>query len=173
MNRPPCNHVRDRMGQLMALEIAHSWETLRHWLSRGNIVGPDDTTASRGRFFFLFSFWRLSWDVLRKSIKGIVNRVNIIKQDHTGAVFEDLIRGRGLFPSIPSIVNAQAASFTLFACVCYPRGYRQYKIASSRRVGVFDTQFWWYEIAAMPFAFKLRGWACLFADSDRLRSTIT
>ncbi|KIL68520.1 hypothetical protein M378DRAFT_176690 [Amanita muscaria Koide BX008] len=55
-------------------------------------------------------YQRLSWDALRKSITGIVNRVNIanIKQVVPELFQENLIRGRGLFAR--SIMKAQAAS---------------------------------------------------------------
>ena len=55
-------------------------------------------------------YQRLSWDALRKSITGIVNRVNItnIKQIVPELFSENLIRGRGLFAR--SIMKAQAAS---------------------------------------------------------------
>lgn len=55
-------------------------------------------------------YQRLSWDALRKSITGIVNRVNItnIKQVVPELFAENLIRGRGLFAR--SIMKAQAAS---------------------------------------------------------------
>jgi pre-mRNA-splicing factor CWC22 len=65
-------------------------------------------------------YQRLSWDALRKSITGIVNRVNIanIKQIIPELFSENLIRGRGLLAR--SIMKAQAASlpFTpVFAAV--------------------------------------------------------
>jgi pre-mRNA-splicing factor CWC22 len=55
-------------------------------------------------------YQRLSWDALRKSITGIVNRVNIanIKQVVPELFVENLIRGKGLF--CRSIMKAQAAS---------------------------------------------------------------
>ncbi|KAK0195618.1 MIF4G-domain-containing protein [Armillaria mellea] len=55
-------------------------------------------------------YQRLSWDALRKSITGIVNRVNIvnIKEVVPEMFSENLIRGRGLFAR--SIMKAQAAS---------------------------------------------------------------
>ncbi|KAF9228687.1 MIF4G-domain-containing protein [Gyrodon lividus] len=55
-------------------------------------------------------YQRLSWDALRKSITGIVNRVNVanIKQVVPELFSEDLIRGRGLFSR--SIMKAQASS---------------------------------------------------------------
>jgi pre-mRNA-splicing factor CWC22 len=55
-------------------------------------------------------YQRLSWDALRKSITGIVNRVNItnIKQIVPELFAENLIRGRGLF--CRSVMKAQAAS---------------------------------------------------------------
>jgi pre-mRNA-splicing factor CWC22 len=55
-------------------------------------------------------YQRLSWDALRKSITGIVNRVNItnIKQVVPELFNENLIRGRGLFAR--SIMKAQASS---------------------------------------------------------------
>lgn len=55
-------------------------------------------------------YQRLSWDALRKSITGIVNRVNIanIKQVVPELFSENLIRGRGLFAR--SIMKAQASS---------------------------------------------------------------
>ncbi|KAF8894810.1 armadillo-type protein [Infundibulicybe gibba] len=55
-------------------------------------------------------YQRMSWDALRKSITGIVNRVNIvnIKQVVPELFSENLIRGRGLFAR--SVMKAQAAS---------------------------------------------------------------
>ncbi|THH21083.1 hypothetical protein EW146_g415 [Bondarzewia mesenterica] len=55
-------------------------------------------------------YQRLSWDALRKSITGIVNRVNIanIKFVVPELFGENLIRGRGLFAR--SVMKAQAAS---------------------------------------------------------------
>ena len=55
-------------------------------------------------------YQRLSWDALRKSITGIVNRVNVqnIKMVVPELFSENLIRGRGLFAR--SIMKAQAAS---------------------------------------------------------------
>ncbi|KIJ63282.1 hypothetical protein HYDPIDRAFT_92579 [Hydnomerulius pinastri MD-312] len=55
-------------------------------------------------------YQRLSWDALRKSITGIVNRVNIanIKQVVPELFAENLIRGRGLFAR--SVMKAQASS---------------------------------------------------------------
>jgi pre-mRNA-splicing factor CWC22 len=55
-------------------------------------------------------YQRLSWDALRKSITGIVNRVNVTNiKDIVPELFsENLIRGRGLFAR--SIMKAQAAS---------------------------------------------------------------
>jgi pre-mRNA-splicing factor CWC22 len=55
-------------------------------------------------------YQRLSWDALRKSITGIVNRVNItnIKQIVPELFQENLVRGKGLFAR--SIMKAQAAS---------------------------------------------------------------
>ncbi|KAJ3504958.1 hypothetical protein NLJ89_g7666 [Agrocybe chaxingu] len=65
-------------------------------------------------------YQRLAWDALRKSITGIVNRVNVanIKQVVPELFTENLIRGRGLFAR--SVMKAQAASlpFTpVFAAV--------------------------------------------------------
>ncbi|KIK98840.1 hypothetical protein PAXRUDRAFT_823455 [Paxillus rubicundulus Ve08.2h10] len=55
-------------------------------------------------------YQRLSWDALRKSLTGIVNRVNIanIKQVVPELFSENLIRGRGLFAR--SVMKAQASS---------------------------------------------------------------
>lgn len=55
-------------------------------------------------------YQRLSWDALRKSITGIVNRVNVSNIKHVvpEILGENLIRGRGLFAR--SIMKAQAAS---------------------------------------------------------------
>ncbi|GBE82742.1 hypothetical protein BKA93DRAFT_925890 [Sparassis latifolia] len=55
-------------------------------------------------------YQRLSWDALRKSITGIVNRVNIanIKNVVPELFAENLIRGRGLFAR--SVMKAQSAS---------------------------------------------------------------
>jgi pre-mRNA-splicing factor CWC22 len=65
-------------------------------------------------------YQRLSWDALRKSITGIVNRVNItnIKNIIPELFGENLIRGKGLFAR--SVMKAQSASlpFTpVFACL--------------------------------------------------------
>lgn len=55
-------------------------------------------------------YQRLSWDALRKSITGIVNRVNVgnIKHVVPELFQENLVRGRGLFAR--SVMKAQAAS---------------------------------------------------------------
>jgi len=55
-------------------------------------------------------YQRLSWDALRKSVTGFVNRVNVanIKLIIPELFTEDLIRGRGLFAR--SVMKAQAAS---------------------------------------------------------------
>ena len=55
-------------------------------------------------------YQRLSWDALRKSITGIVNRVNVANIKHiVPELFqENLIRGRGLFAR--SVMKAQASS---------------------------------------------------------------
>ncbi|KAF8968251.1 armadillo-type protein [Flammula alnicola] len=55
-------------------------------------------------------YQRLSWDALRKSITGIVNRVNIanIKMIVPELFSENLIRGRGLFAR--SVMKAQSSS---------------------------------------------------------------
>jgi pre-mRNA-splicing factor CWC22 len=57
-------------------------------------------------------YQRLSWDALRKSITGIVNRVSAsnIKNIVPELFAENLIRGRGLFAR--SVMKAQAASLT-------------------------------------------------------------
>ena len=65
-------------------------------------------------------YQRLSWDALRKSLTGIVNRVNVtnIKNVVPELFAENLVRGRGLFAR--SIMKAQASSlpFTpVFAAV--------------------------------------------------------
>lgn len=65
-------------------------------------------------------YQRLSWDALRKSITGIVNRVNIvnIKSIVPELFNENMVRGKGLFAR--SLMKAQAASlpFTpVFACL--------------------------------------------------------
>ncbi|KAH9918401.1 MIF4G-domain-containing protein [Epithele typhae] len=64
-------------------------------------AGKDKTSAE---------YQRLSWDALRKSITGIVNRVNVanIKMVVPELFQENLIRGRGLFAR--SVMKAQAAS---------------------------------------------------------------
>ncbi|PPQ82393.1 hypothetical protein CVT25_008354 [Psilocybe cyanescens] len=55
-------------------------------------------------------YQRLSWDALRKSITGIVNRVNVtnIKLIVPELFNENLVRGRGLFAR--SVMKAQSAS---------------------------------------------------------------
>ena len=55
-------------------------------------------------------YQRLAWEALRKSITGIVNRVNVgnIKHVVPELFSENLIKGRGLFAR--SIMKAQAAS---------------------------------------------------------------
>ncbi|EMD34349.1 hypothetical protein CERSUDRAFT_158776 [Gelatoporia subvermispora B] len=55
-------------------------------------------------------YQRVSWDALRKSITGIVNRVNVTNIKHVVPELfsENLIRGRGLFAR--SVMKAQAAS---------------------------------------------------------------
>ncbi len=55
-------------------------------------------------------YQRISWDALRKSITGIVNRVNVANIKHVVPELfqENLIRGRGLFAR--SVMKAQSAS---------------------------------------------------------------
>ncbi|CAK9785014.1 MIF4G-domain-containing protein [Cutaneotrichosporon oleaginosum] len=55
-------------------------------------------------------YQRLSWDALRKSINGMINKVNVTNIKHVVPELfgENLIRGRGLFAQ--SIMRAQAAS---------------------------------------------------------------
>ncbi|KAI0713585.1 hypothetical protein C8Q76DRAFT_619793 [Earliella scabrosa] len=55
-------------------------------------------------------YQRITWDALRKSITGIVNRVNVANIKHVVPELfqENLIRGRGLFAR--SVMKAQAAS---------------------------------------------------------------
>lgn len=55
-------------------------------------------------------YQRMSWDALRKSLTGIVNRVNInnIKLVVPELFSENLVRGKGLFAR--SVMKAQAAS---------------------------------------------------------------
>jgi pre-mRNA-splicing factor CWC22 len=55
-------------------------------------------------------FQRMSWDALRKSINGLINKVNVsnIKQIVPEIFGENLVRGRGLY--CRSVMRAQAAS---------------------------------------------------------------
>ncbi|KAH9934950.1 armadillo-type protein [Fomitopsis serialis] len=55
-------------------------------------------------------YQRLSWDALRKSITGIVNRINVANIKHIMPELfqENLIRGRGLFAR--SVMKAQSSS---------------------------------------------------------------
>ena len=55
-------------------------------------------------------FQRMSWDALRKSINGLINKINVanIKQIIPELFGENLIRGRGLY--CRSMMRAQAAS---------------------------------------------------------------
>ena len=53
-------------------------------------------------------YQRITWDALRKSITGIVNRVNIANIKQIELFSENLIRGCGLF--VRSMMKAQAAS---------------------------------------------------------------
>ena len=55
-------------------------------------------------------YQRITWDALRKSITGIVNRVNVANIKHVVPELfqENLIRGRGLFAR--SVMKEQAAS---------------------------------------------------------------
>lgn len=64
-------------------------------------AGKDKTSAE---------YQRLSWDALRKSITGIVNRVNVqnIKMVVPELFSENLVRGRGLFAR--SVMKAQSSS---------------------------------------------------------------
>lgn len=56
------------------------------------------------------AFQRLSWDALKKSINGIVNKVNTTNLKHVvvEAFSENLVRGRGLL--VRSVMRAQAAA---------------------------------------------------------------
>lgn len=55
-------------------------------------------------------YQRISWDALKKSINGLINKVNISNIKHiVPELFgENLIRGRGLFAR--SVMRAQASS---------------------------------------------------------------
>lgn len=57
-------------------------------------------------------YQRLSWDALRKSLNGLINKVNVANIKHVvPEIFnENLIRGRGLFAR--AIMRAQASSLT-------------------------------------------------------------
>jgi pre-mRNA-splicing factor CWC22 len=61
-------------------------------------------------------FQKLAWEALRKTIHGLLNRINIsnIHDIVILLIKENIIRGKGLFAS--SVIQAQAASPT-FTCV--------------------------------------------------------
>jgi hypothetical protein len=82
-------------------------------------------------------YQRLSWDALRKSITGIVNRVNItnIKQVVPELFSENLIRGRGLFAR--SIMKAQAASLPFTPVFAALVAILNSKVTSGRRTAAY------------------------------------
>uniref|UniRef100_A0A0A9DES4 Cell cycle control protein cwf22, putative n=1 Tax=Arundo donax TaxID=35708 RepID=A0A0A9DES4_ARUDO len=70
-------------------------------------------------------YQRLSWDALKKSINGLINKVNVtnIKNVVRELFAENLVLGRGLF--CRSCIKSQMASpGRIHRCVCCPcRGF--------------------------------------------------
>ena len=120
---------------IVSLELNDDFATLRRFLNLDSIPCSGVTTAKFAKLIGSRSggvympparlcalqaaassdksspeYQRMSRDALRKSITGIVNRVNItnIKQVVPELFAENLIRGRGLFAR--SVMRAQAAS---------------------------------------------------------------
>ncbi len=58
------------------------------------------------------AFQRLAWEALKKSIHGLINKINVsnIPDIVFSLIKENIIRGRGLFAR--SVIQAQAASPT-------------------------------------------------------------
>ena len=58
------------------------------------------------------AFQRLAWEALKKSIHGLINKINISNIDDIviSLIKENIIRGRGLFAR--SVIQAQGASPT-------------------------------------------------------------
>ena len=109
----------------------------------------------------------LSWDALRKSITGIVNRVNItnIKQIVPDLFYENLIRVRGLFMSIKKAQAANLPFTPVFAALLSstPSCLK----SESWRVGV-DEDYW-----SISLGSRLSGITRLFFFSDRFLFLLT
>ena len=99
--RKPAYNVRAELQKLISTRSGGVYMPPARLRAMQAEAAKDKTSAE---------FQRLSWDALRKSITGIVNRVNVgnIKHVVPELFQENLIRGRGLFAR--SVMKAQAAS---------------------------------------------------------------
>ncbi|XP_031100853.1 pre-mRNA-splicing factor CWC22 homolog [Ipomoea triloba] len=72
--------------------------------------GDEELSISHKAHMLTFEYQRMTWDALRKSINGLVNKVNVtnIKNIIPELFAENLIRGRGLF--CRSCMKSQMAS---------------------------------------------------------------
>ena len=88
------------------------YERLLNTRSGGAYIPPAKLRALQAQFTDKNSkeYQRMAWEALKKSINGLINKVNTsnIKQIVPELFAENLIRGRGLF--VRSVMKAQAAS---------------------------------------------------------------
>ncbi|THH08696.1 hypothetical protein EW145_g2516, partial [Phellinidium pouzarii] len=104
---------REKEGEKVALSAQAEFAKLVSSRSGGVYIPPSRLRAMQAEAAkdkTSPEYQRLAWDALRKSITGIVNRVNVANiKDIVPELFsENLIRGRGLFAR--SLMKAQAAS---------------------------------------------------------------
>jgi pre-mRNA-splicing factor CWC22 len=110
-------------------------------------------------------FQRLSWDALRKSINGLINKVNVanIKQIVPELFQENLIRARGLY--CRSIMRAQAASlpftpvFAALTAIVNTKLPQVGELLLTRLVSQFRRSFKRND--------KVRTVTCVLADSEQ------
>jgi pre-mRNA-splicing factor CWC22 len=106
-------------------------------------------------------YQRLAWDALRKSITGIVNRVNItnIKNIVPELFSENLIRGKGLFAR--SVMKAQATSlpftpvFASLVAIINTKLPQVGDLVLTRLISQFRRSFKRNDKVRMPFALGL------------------
>jgi len=107
---PPAPPVRTEEEKQAAAKA--EYEKLLTMRSGGTYIPPARLRALQAQITDKTSkeYQRMAWDALKKSINGLINKVNIanIKAIVPELFGENLIRGRGLF--CQSITKAQAAS---------------------------------------------------------------
>lgn len=121
-------------------------------------------------------YQRLSWDALRKSITGIVNRVNVANIKHVVPELfgENLVRGRGLFAR--SVMKAQAASlpftpvFAALVAVINTKLPQVGELVLTRLISQFRRSF--KRNDKVSWSRGSCGWCCCLTLRTRLSATL-